>query len=135
MPNASRAELELGELRKVMIDASRFYNRTGILLIQSGVYSFKVDPVELWYDAQNSCNAEGYPSIGGMRYFEWARRVPRENWFKLIGCVGMETTAIGTSLPTFTPAMGGELTCFANDAYLMYWNNRGSVALSVTRIG
>ena len=137
MPNASPTELTVGECRKTTVDSSQHYNHTGILLARSGTYSLAVDPKEQWYDAQNPCNADGYPSIGGMRYFGWARRIPGENWFKLIGYMGTGPTppfAIGTLLPTFTPASDGELICFANDAYVMYWNNRGSVTLSVTRL-
>ena len=135
MANTTAVELRIGESDQATIDSACLFNHTGIHFVQGGVYSFAVDKNERWYDAQYSCDANGYPSIGGMRFFEWSRRLPKENWFKLIGCVECGSPVIiGLSLPGWTAPRTGELLCFANDAYLMYWNNRGCIKLSVTRI-
>jgi len=65
-------------------------------------------------------------------------------WFALVGFVASEfggddkklasgeTFLIGTG-KTFTPKFGGYLYCYANDAWMAYGNNRGHVALTVTR--
>jgi hypothetical protein len=76
--------------------------------------------------------------------FWYTRRDEHAPWFALMGFVasdaGMddntlssgETFMIGDSA-TFTPRLGGYLYCYANDAWQAYGNNRGSVALTVTR--
>lgn len=76
--------------------------------------------------------------------FWWTRRDEQAPWFALMGYIANdfgedaktlasgETFVIGESA-TFTPKLGGYLYCFANDAWLAYGNNRGSVALTVTR--
>lgn len=77
--------------------------------------------------------------------FWWSKRVEDCEWFTLMGVVANgagtselgspvphETFAIGTGTP-YTPAESGYLWCFANDAWLAYANNRGSVRLTVSR--
>jgi hypothetical protein len=83
-------------------------------------------------------------ATGGDADFWWTRRVEQAPWFALMGYIASdvgedaltlasgETFVIGESA-TFTPKLGGYLYCFANDAWQAYGNNRGSVALTVTR--
>jgi hypothetical protein len=40
---------------------------------------------------------------------------------------------IGAALNSYRPDRSGELTCFANDVWLAYGNNSGSVQLTVWR--
>jgi hypothetical protein len=40
---------------------------------------------------------------------------------------------IGARLDAWQPADAGELFCFANDVGLAYWNNSGTVRLTVRR--
>ena len=69
-------------------------------------------------------------------------------WFALVGVVANgygvdETTGdpdrhqsflIGRGVASFRPEKSGYLYCFANDAWQMYFNNRGGVRLVVTRL-
>jgi hypothetical protein len=76
--------------------------------------------------------------------FWYSRREGDYPWFALVGVIANgaiedaaglprhETVLIGTGT-TFTPKRGGYLYCFANDAWLTYGNNRGSVRLTVSR--
>jgi len=76
--------------------------------------------------------------------FWWTRRHEDAPWFALMGYVASafgeddqnlatgEYFKIGDST-TFSPQFGGYLYCYANDAWQAYGNNRGSVALTVTR--
>jgi uncharacterized protein (DUF2235 family) len=86
--------------------------------------------------------------------FIGTRRVETANWFALIGVVANDgpqagrsphsdgspyphqTFLIGTGPTTLTigPTEAGYLFAYANDAWHFYDNNRGSVALTVTRI-
>jgi hypothetical protein len=76
--------------------------------------------------------------------FWFTRREEARPWFALIGFVaseeGMtdgspaagETFLIGAGME-YTPKQSGYLYCFANDAWQTYENNRGAVALTVSR--
>lgn len=78
--------------------------------------------------------------------FVGVKRAETENWFALIGVIANrlgtdgagnpvehETFLIGEKLERFSPKKSGYLYCFANDAWEMYGNNRGSVRLTVLR--
>ena len=71
-----------------------------------------------------------------MRWAECCRCVSRARWFALIGVIGND---LGTAFIIGANAVheakhSDELTCFANDLRMLYWNNRGKVRLSVTRV-
>jgi uncharacterized protein (DUF2235 family) len=76
--------------------------------------------------------------------FWWTRRYEKGPWFALIGFIASNSGATDKRLPdgetfiigakaTVKPKSGGYLYCYANDAWQTYANNRGSVALTVTR--
>jgi hypothetical protein len=77
--------------------------------------------------------------------FWGTRRNEDMPWFALVGYVASthgesarslargETFLIGDGT-TFTPQRSGYLYCYANDAWHLYGNNRGSVALTVTPV-
>lgn len=79
--------------------------------------------------------------------FWWTKRIEEYEWFALIGVIANgrgtddrgdpaphETFLIGAGLDPFTPKESGYLYCFANDAWLAYANNHGSVRLTVKRL-
>lgn len=79
--------------------------------------------------------ANGDPSNNFyMRLFERWRRVKDQNWFVLVGAVEEEiaTAFVIGNGGRFRMTSSGELTCFANDVRGFYWNNCGSVVLTVT---
>ena len=111
-----------------------------------------------YYDAIQDC----YIAQGACRsYLSRPRRYSSANWFSLLCSIGFlydlvgevqpgleldatylatdEATILdrtfyaGTSL-TFTANHTGELLCFANDAMNSYWNNRGQLNVSITRL-
>ncbi len=127
--------LAIGESTTVPVDSRRVWNDSGILLEASGVYDFSVEGDQLWYDWRQKCGADGY-SLSSLRYWERFRRIKNSRWFELIGTVGRSYASvlrIGKSLQGFAPAANGELCCFANDIILMYWNNMGTIHLTVSR--
>lgn len=76
--------------------------------------------------------------------FVLTRREEEIDWFALVGMVANgwkppdsprdrpnQIFRIGSGT-TFTPALGGYLYCFANDAWQTYDNNRGSIRLTVS---
>lgn len=90
-------------------------------------------------------------------YLHQQARFPDQNWMKLMCCISdsltqVQPTATGerylpleegkvrdTCFPVgrgtdFTASETGELLCFANDGYAMYWNNIGSLTVSLQQI-
>jgi hypothetical protein len=102
------------------------------------------DLIQLASSAVGSAETVFKKATGRDADFWWTRRHEDAPWFAIMGYiasdVGMdvatlstgETFKIGDSV-TFKPALGGYLYCYANDAWQAYGNNRGSVALTVTR--
>jgi hypothetical protein len=134
-------KLAPGESSTVPIHAREFWNATGIELESGNRY--RLEAAGQWTDLSIATDADGFKSdvVGGisrlsLRLFERWRRMPRENWFKLIGAVDRDQQrafAIGKR-NELTAAFDGEVTCFANDHAWFYWNNKNSIQLTVTRI-
>jgi hypothetical protein len=126
--------LQVAESVTVAVQARKRWNDTGVHLIAGQEYEFKATGE--WIDLIYHSDAEGYASpIWYMRISERWRRVPKENWFALIGALDFDRTSffkIGTSCIRVMERSGA-LTCFANDVSIMYWNNKGSIQLMVTR--
>lgn len=89
-----------------------------------------------WIDWFNHCNADGYDSNNlVLKLTEGWRRAPHEKWFALIGSINFDARnmfRIGAAR-TLQMTGSGVFTCFANDVSFAYWNNQGSIQLSVTR--
>jgi hypothetical protein len=127
--------LNIGESITVTIHANKVWNYTNIHLIQGQRYQLSVDLNDQWIDGTVTCNADGFDKWW-LKPFEWSKRVSGEKWFKLIGSLNAdmgERFIIGTEKILISKS-SGFLTCFANDAPTMYWNNQGSIKLKVTRI-
>jgi hypothetical protein len=109
--------------------------RTGIQLRRGLDYRFEA--TGRWTDLIYRCDADGYQSKNWvLGLFERARRVPAAPWFALIGALDSDRAnrfVIGTQT-TYQPVGDGELLCFANDLWLMYFNNHGTIELQVTEV-
>ena len=62
--------------------------------------------------------------------------MPEAPWFALLGGAGRDSAPflIGADLE-LSPASSGRLFCFSNDVPRMYWNNGGSLLLTVIALG
>ena len=109
-------ELAVGESATKLILARNIWNDTGISLVAGQEYRFTA--VGQWIDWYIPCDAEGFPSPNPLFWpFEWLRRMPREQWFALIGAIDRKPETqfrIGRQRSVTVPATG-MLTCFAND--------------------
>jgi hypothetical protein len=121
--------LQPGESRMARIDAGTRNNRTGIEL-EAGV-TYDCVATGSWKDASIVHDANG-KDVPKLRWWIVLRRVRNADWFRLIGVVDGENHLLGTHA-TITPSKSGELVCYANDVWFMYWNNTGSIELTVTR--
>lgn len=116
------------------------------------------DGYESYYDAVSSC----FISLGRCRsHLKKKRRLPKGNWMGLVCSIGefvrpAEEIApgdekVGKYLPLDEASLGetlffvglgvefraeytGQLICFANDAHTLYWNNRGTIDVTATRV-
>ena len=127
--------MEIGERRTVVVDSREHWNNTGIML--KGGCRYATATSGMWHDANKACDATGWVSDSALiKDLEHFRRVRDDNWFALIGACDQNrrTEFLIGNAPEFTAPQDGELTCFANDAPFMYWNNSGSIELTVTRL-
>ena len=126
--------MEVGESITTTIMACKKWNDTQIRLVAGEEYHFKASGQ--WKDWTILCDAAGFTSPDLLlRASEWLRRVPKEQWFALIGSIDRnEDTCFRIGVETrISPRATGLLYCFANDVCFMYWNNKGEIQLTVTR--
>jgi hypothetical protein len=128
--------MDIGAQQTVPVLAKPHWNPTGIQLTAGERYSISAQG--RWVDWYIPHGPEGDPSDSFyLKAVEHLRRMPKENWFELIGALNSD---IATAFPIgkgceYTAQATGELTCFANDVEGFYFNNYGQVLLTVTRIG
>ena len=124
----------LVKIGSAVIQARSLWNRTGIVLSPGDQYLFTAQG--RWVDFFLPHGPAGNPSqLAYMRWFERYRRIPKANWFALIGALdcNLKTAFVIGQGSNMTAEHSGELTCFANDVSCMYWNNWGHVELFVQR--
>ncbi|SMH35984.1 hypothetical protein SAMN06295885_1192 [Rathayibacter oskolensis] len=131
----ARTTLAIGRTAVATVEADRVWNDTGIDVEAGGSYRFVAEG--RWLDLRSPGGPDGLDELTAIhRLLPWVRRRRDLPWFALLGATERRKRAaflIGSDL-TWLCAHGGPLLCFANDARLMYGNNSGSVALSITRI-
>lgn len=135
MRQTAAPTLAVGEVMTRPILAREAWNDTGILLVAGQEY--RLTATGRWVDWYIPCDADGFASPNPAFWpFEWLRRAPAERWFALVGALERDPRTmflIGAQRTVIAPA-SGELTCFANDVWLAYWNNRGALQLTVERV-
>ena len=109
------------------------WNDTGIEVEEGHRYNFRADGD--WVDLNIRSGPEGNPApVWAQRFVQQYLRVPGERYFTLIGALDRDAKSIfsiGAELLGWRAPRRGRLTCFANDVPFAYWNNRGSVRLTV----
>lgn len=130
------ATMRIGQTAYVPVYANKLWNDSGVNVVSGQVFNFAVPTGEEWKDWRNRCNADGYSSTHLTRGLEIFRRVPKARWLQLIGTIGKSVRSpvvIGSQFNAFLPPSPGRLYLFANDIPWMYWNNRGMIAVRITR--
>lgn len=108
------------------------WNHTGFFVEGGAVYELSASGT--WYDASIPSGPDGYQRGNFLQDLAARlRRSPRDRWFALMGSLdgARGTIFLIGSRVTYIPPRGGELVCFANDVPGFYWNNRGSVTLTI----
>jgi hypothetical protein len=130
------ATMRIGQTAYVPVYANKLWNDSGVDVVSGQVFNFAVPTGEEWTDWRNRCDADGYSSTPLTRRLEIFRRVPKAKWLQLIATIGKSVRSpvvIGSQFLEFLPSSPGRLYFFANDIPWMYWNNRGMIAVRITR--
>jgi hypothetical protein len=116
----------------VRINSRARWVDTGVMLVASTPY--RLATTGRWKDANIETDAAGYESANiFQRLTERWRRMPGARWFALIGAIDQrpETQFLIGKGCLYEATVNGRLTCFANDLPRFYFNNSGSVLLTV----
>ena len=128
-------ELEAGESTDVRIDARECWNATRVRLVAGSTYLLEVRGDSHWNNNAVRTGPEGFWAPA-LESYEPFRRVPEANWMAPIGTINGWQDApfvIGRRC-VYTPLLNGELVCYANDAPTGYFDNSGSITLTVHRL-
>lgn len=130
----SQLSLSVGQQATFSVFAALKWNNTTLQVRRGEVYDLSATGT--WYDASIPSRPDGYPSPQWwMRLVEPFRRRPNDPWFVLTGTIEQKTAfTISKSLPGWTAGEDGTLYCYANDILGFYFNNSGTVQLTVLRI-
>lgn len=129
--------LGVNEQRTVRVRAHCFWNDSGLEVTKGEAYS--VTASGAWWDLLFCSGATGYTAPGWsvfQKLLQSYRRLPKGRWFVLgaqvLGDDQQSTPAeVGASLPIVAD---GRLTFFANDVKGFYWNNWGSLSVTIRRL-
>lgn len=126
--------MKVGEMRTVDVHARERWNDTGIEMVAGGRYLMTAEGT--WLDWHTPAGPAGYPSPNLLfRLFAFRLRKRHANWFALMGAPDRDRArsfVIGAH-HEYVCDRDSALSCFANDVSLMYFNNHGTVALTVKR--
>lgn len=123
--------LAIGESKTIEVASADYWNASGVFVTAGE--SYQVTASGTWTDWYIDTDANGY-SNWYLNLFTLLKRSKSDKWFKLMGSVNQNTDfAIGTSA-ILTPNVSGPLDFYANDANGFYWNNYGSVQVTITRV-
>jgi hypothetical protein len=118
------------------IDSRPYWNDVPLMLQGGGRYYLRAS--DQWLDWHTECTANGYDK-GYMTLAKGLLRcqAPGATWFTLIGSIEQDTgtqfvIGDGSRWPDgWIAPKSGRLSCFANDGWWFYWNNKGTVTLEI----
>jgi hypothetical protein len=100
-------------------------------------HTYQITACGGWKDRDTPCGPGGYRSNSlVLRLAVPLRRKWHANWFALIGAqrsLLARRFVIGEGI-TYQASRNGKLWCFANDVWFMYFNNKGSVEITVEEL-
>lgn len=139
MSDRARASIEalplkVGDHHAVDVPARSRWHDTGLLLEVGCLYEYRA--YGRWRDAHAEWGPEGHAGADGVyRFTGWLKRAPGLPWFSLLGAVDRDRRTIFSigAQAVVKAEVTGQLVCFANDVPFMYWNNYGSLSLTVVK--
>ncbi len=146
-PSVKRTVLQPGQKRSFTIVARDRYCWSKIHLVEGGRYRFVIPPKQKWTDSKIKCGPEGWKTKDlywlkrtAVRIAEKRRRHRKANWFEIIGALGksddrlIRIVAESKKSKPWTCPVEADLYGFANDVRLMYYNNKGSMKITIERV-
>ncbi len=125
--------LAIGEILNIAVDSRELYSSEQLRVTIKEEYEFQCNHMQKWKDWFIKTHANGYlnpiAALIGLR-------VKKTKCFRLCGCYNNNDASafsIGMKGKT-TVIVTGSLSFFANDVRGFYWNNYGTVDLTVKRI-
>jgi hypothetical protein len=123
----------------ITVPADQRWFHTGLQLAKGASYRIEVPPGQHWTDWYIDYGPEGGTSSVQRLTARWLRfrgdATGKAEYLTLIGTIGESLEhafVIGNGPRAFTAPVSGELVCFANDLWVAYRNNSGSMTISVT---
>lgn len=112
------------------VDSRLKWNDTRFDVVEGRTYHYVAEGT--WTDWKKECNAAGY-SDPFLDRFSFLKRCRAALWFQLVVAVDQNPSH---TLPLlchghFIAPASGRLWAYANDAALAYWNNTGSLTLTI----
>jgi hypothetical protein len=126
--------------KKAKIIARKVWNKTRIFIKKGKKYRFMAKGK--WVDLTTKTDAKGYVSPNFiLKKSERFRRMRSAKWFSLICAINRNPKKkldVGKIIDKkdgiYHSKHTGRLFCFANDVRTMYWNNKGTIRLTVVEI-
>lgn len=124
--------LNIAETITLTINAADRYSASMLAVNNNEQYTFKVNSDQKWKDWYVSANADGYFNFLAALL---GQRVKGAKCFCLCGAYDEDdsTAFVIGSFKTIVINKNGTINFFANDSRGFYFNNSGSIQLSVTR--
>lgn len=131
--------LDIGGTFRFKVLGKERWNMSGLKVARGERYKLAVfGQTKNWRDATVESTPEGHINVPPLLQNEFVQKLRRfqgAEWYALTGCVRGNRDwffKIGNGT-VIDMEISGELGAFANDAWLMYWNNHGSLDLDVER--
>lgn len=142
------------------VNSEKFWNASSIFLRKNHLYQISLNSSSgklcglndntderdgLWCDEDESLNITGWP-VNAPFYIRWAQKYMARNKdqsiFQLMSIIAskcngnscIKTQAIELDKP-FTATQTGEFCAYANDLPFMYWNNSGTLQMTIREVG
>lgn len=129
--SACSTTLSVNQSISLNVLSEKKWNSSGICITAGEVYQISASGI--WTDWCTDTDANGYSDCL-MDLFGFLRRAPNHDWFKLMASIGRQKNyPIGIS-QQITATESGQLEFYANDVLGFYWNNIGSIGVTVTRV-
>lgn len=104
------------------------WNDCGTTISKGTVVSIVVEGDQTWTDWYIETTADGYANT-----LHVPTRHQSANLFELVCCINRKESTCSTigSGNTFTAVEDGIISCYANDVDSFYWNNIGSITVTI----
>ncbi len=134
------SSLKIGEEKTLHICACKPWNASEIQVNQGEQYSFAYDNVVNWVDGTipssptTGWQGTSYQFLG--KLVSPYRRSDKSDWYALVGSIGLKEDEVFFASDTGSVEMkkSGVVYFYANDKIGRYFNNKGTLRLTMTRV-